>query len=154
MGQLSPVKRTGWGILFGLFSLITTVAIIDYDPSNYHNFPPDGNSPLLGQVGIIIGRYAFAYFGLSSWLLPWFFGVLFVDVPYSYEKKEKIQKLVPLPFIIVSVSFVYGNIKDYDSLKRTTCRYWINHVLSIWCGGFNGSYGYIQECHYLEKLRI
>ena len=60
MGELSPVRKTGLGILFLLASVFTLIALIDYDPLNYHVFPPSGDSPILGQIGIIVGRYAFA----------------------------------------------------------------------------------------------
>ncbi|MEK9772882.1 MAG: DNA translocase FtsK 4TM domain-containing protein [Opitutae bacterium] len=114
--QLSPVRKTGWGIFFSLLSLFVFVALWDYDPSNYHTFPPDGGSPLLGQTGIITGRYAFAFFGLTAWLLPWFFGVcswLFL-IPSS--KRLKLQKLLPLPIILLSVCLM-ANLRDFYAIS-------------------------------------
>ena len=141
LSQLSPVRRTGWGILFGLLSLITLIAIIDYDPSNYHSFPPDGSSPLLGQAGIILGRFAFAYLGLSSWFLPWFFGVCAWLFLVPSRKEQKIHKLVPLPFIIVSVSLM-ANLRDYATIEEENSPIFEQSTFEHGAGGSLGSWLY------------
>ena len=115
LAQLSPTKRTGWGILSGLMAVLTFISLIDYDPSNYHVFPQAGDAPMLGQVGIVIARYAYAIFGLSAWFLPWFMGVCSWIFLTPTNSNFKFKKLVPFPFIVISVS-VMANLRDYDSL--------------------------------------
>ena len=95
----------------------------------------------MGQVGIIIGRYAFAYFGLSSWLLPWFFGVCAWLFIVPSRKDQKIQKLVPLPFIIVSVSLM-ANLCDYDSIKENNLPLLEQSCFEHGAGGSLGSWLY------------
>jgi hypothetical protein len=73
--KLSPVKKGGWGIFLAALGIFILIALFDYDPSNYHVYPPAGEAPLLGKVGIELGRFAFVLFGLSAWLIPWFLGV-------------------------------------------------------------------------------
>ena len=152
LSQLSPVRRTGWGILFGLLSLITLIAIIDYDPSNYHSFPPDGSSPLLGQAGIILGRFAFAYLGLSSWFLPWCFGVCAWLFLVPSHKEQKMQKLVPLPFIVVSVSLM-ANLRDYTNIQEENSPIFEQSTFEHGAG-VHWDHGYIQECHFVERLKM
>lgn len=115
LSQLSVPRKTGWAIIFALVSVFILLALIDYDPSNFHSFPPEGTPPLLGKTGNIIARYAFAYFGISAWFLPWFFGVCSWLLLSTFRKEQKLQKLVPLPFVLISVSLM-ANLKDYSAI--------------------------------------
>ena len=99
LARISPVRKPGWGILFALLAIISLIALIDYDPSNYHIFPPEGESPLIGQTGLIIGRYAFAFLGLSAWLLPC--AQMARHGPFiEIRRPSKIQKSVKKRFAI------------------------------------------------------
>ena len=111
LARISPVRKPGWGILFALLAIISLIALIDYDPSNYHIFPPEGESPLIGQTGLIIGRYAYAFLGLSAWLLPWIFGVCSWAFLIPTTKEKKLQKIAPLPFLVFSVSLM-ANLRE------------------------------------------
>ena len=95
-----------------LTSFFILVSLIDYDPDNYHVYPPTGSSPLLGQVGIFVARYLFVIFGLSAWLIPWFFAVCSWN---CFILKRKNKNLFPIPFIILSVCLM-GNLKDVSNL--------------------------------------
>ena len=79
-------------------------------------YPPSGDSPLMGQVGIVLARYAFALLGLSAWLLPWFLGVCSWMCLSPTTKKDKINKLIPFPFLALSICLL-ANIKDYTALE-------------------------------------
>ena len=113
--QLSPVRKTGWGIIFALLCLLFLISLWDYDPSNYHTYPPDGDAPLLGQIGIITARYAFAILGVSAWFLPWCFGVCSWLMLKPYTKRQKLQKLLPLPFVLLSVCLM-ANLHDFNKI--------------------------------------
>ena len=78
-------------------------------------YPPSGDSPLMGQVGIVLARYTFALLGLSAWLLPWFLGVCSWMCVSPTTKKEKINKLIPFPFLALSICLL-ANIRDYTAL--------------------------------------
>jgi S-DNA-T family DNA segregation ATPase FtsK/SpoIIIE len=114
--QISPSRKTGLGVCFGIFSIITLVSLADYDPANFHMYPPSGDSPLMGQVGIVLARYTFALLGLSAWLLPWFLGVCSWICLTPTTKKDKISKLIPFPFITLSICLL-ANIRDYSTLE-------------------------------------
>ena len=116
LAQLSPVKRVGWGLCFALLSLFMLISLIDYDPTNYHSYPPEGDAPLLGKAGIEIGRFTFALLGLSAWFLPWFFGVLAWLLLTPTDKATRYQKLIPLPFILIAVS-IMANLRDFQSIQ-------------------------------------
>ena len=141
MGELSPVRRTGFGILCVILSIFTFVALIDYNPSNYHTFPPDGDSPLLGQFGIILGRYAFAVLGLSAWLLPWFLGVCGWLCIFPSSKDQKLRKLIPFPFIILSICLL-ANLRDYQVIGQNHHSLFNQQTFEHGAGGSLGAWLY------------
>ena len=108
---ISPVRKTGLGLILAAFSIFSLISLIDYDPSNYHTYPPNGESPLMGQAGVIAGRYMFALLGLSAWLLPWVFGLSAWQCLTPTTKRVKIRKILPLFFVILSICLL-ANIKD------------------------------------------
>jgi S-DNA-T family DNA segregation ATPase FtsK/SpoIIIE len=114
--QISPSRKPGLGIILGIFSIIALVSLLDYDPTNFHTHPPSGDPPLMGQVGVVLARYTFALLGLSAWLLPWFLGVSSLIYFTPTTKKEKINKLIPFPFIALSICLL-ANIRDYSALE-------------------------------------
>ncbi len=141
MGELSPVRRTGFGILCVILSIFTFLALIDYNPSNYHTFPPDGDSPLLGQFGIILGRYAFAVLGLSAWLLPWFLGVCGWLCIFPSSKDQKQRKLIPSPFIILSICLL-ANLRDYQVIGQNHHSLFNQQTFEHGAGGSLGAWLY------------
>lgn len=139
--ELSPVKRTGWGCLFALLSLFCLVSIVDYDSSNYHTFPPEGSPPLLGQVGILIARYIFVLLGISGCLLPWILGVCSWLCLKPSTKQQKIQKLFPLPFALISICLL-ANLWDYSSIKKSGAPLFDQTIWEHGLGGAVGSWMY------------
>ncbi len=119
LSELTPVRKTSLGVIFGSLSLFTLIALIDYDPLNYHSFPPDGKIPLLGQTGIIAARYAFAFFGFSAWFLPWFLGVCSWLCLMPSRKDQKLRRLLPLPFVAIAVSLM-ANLHDFSGIKENS----------------------------------
>ena len=94
----------------------------------------------MGQAGIILGRFAFAYLGLSSWFLPWFW-CLCMAILSSFSKEQKIHKLVPLPFIIVSVSLM-ANLRDYATIHEGSSPIFEQSTFEHGAGGSLGSWLY------------
>ena len=115
--KLSPVKKGGWGIFLAALGIFILIALFDYDPSNYHVYPPAGEAPLLGKVGIELGRFAFVLFGLSAWLIPWFLGVGAWLLFTPTIRQLRLQKLIPLPFILIAVS-IMANLRDHRSVME------------------------------------
>ena len=70
LGKATPAKKLGYSVLLGLCCFILFVSLFDYDPRNYHIFPASGDEPALGRAGVFLGRWLFALFGISAWLIP------------------------------------------------------------------------------------
>ena len=137
--DLSPVQRKGWGFFLAILSLLSLVSFIDYNPSNYHNFPPDGPAPVLGQVGLLIARYVFALLGISAWLLPWTLGVFSWLCLKPSTKQQKFQKLFPLPFVIISICLI-ANLRDFSSIEDSGSPLFDQSVWEHGAGGALGSW--------------
>ena len=139
--QLFPAKRIGWGLFFALIGTLIFISLLDYDPSNYNQYPPQGDPPLLGKFGIEIGRGTFALFGLSAWLLPWFFGVAAWLFLTPNTKTIRYQKLLPLPLILLSVS-VMANLRDYHSIQENGTPFLDQFIFEHGAGGSLGAWLY------------
>ena len=152
LAQLSPVKRVGWGLFFALLSLFIFISLLDYDPSNYHAFPPEGDAPLLGKVGIEIGRFMFALLGLSAWFLPWFFGVTAWLFLTPTNKATRYQKLIPLPFILIAVS-IMANLRDFHTIQSSGFPFLDQHMFEHGAGGSLGAWLY-SGMPLMEKTQL
>ena len=139
--DLSPVQRKGWGFFLAILSLLSLVSFIDYNPSNYHNFPPDGPAPILGQAGLLIARHLFAILGISAWLLPWSLGVFSWLCLKPSTKQQKFQKLFPLPFVIISICLI-ANLRDFSSIENSGSPLFDQSVWEHGAGGALGSWMY------------
>jgi S-DNA-T family DNA segregation ATPase FtsK/SpoIIIE len=139
--ELFPARRGGWGLFSALIGTLIFISLLDYDPSNYNQYPPQGNPPLLGKFGIEIGRGTFALFGLSAWLLPWFFGVAAWLFLTPNTKTIRYQKLLPLPLILLSVS-VMSNLRDYHSIQVNGTPFLDQFIFEHGAGGSLGAWLY------------
>ena len=63
ISKISPKKRGLLGLLSGALAILVFIAIINYDPSSFHVYPPTDSTPLLGQLGIFIARHLIGLFG-------------------------------------------------------------------------------------------
>ena len=77
-----------WSFFNGVFAVIVIIALLNYDPQTYHVYPPEGTSPLLGQLGIFIARHLFGLLGISAWLIPW----ILCSLAYLILKRFLIEK--------------------------------------------------------------
>ena len=141
LSDLSPVQRKGWGVFLAILSLLSLISFIDYNPLNYHNFPPDGPAPILGQAGLLIARYVFAIFGISAWLLPWSLGVSSWLCLKPSTKQQKFQKLFPLPFVIISICLI-ANLRDFSSIEDSGLPLFDQSIWEHGAGGVLGSWMY------------
>ena len=107
----TPDKQVLLSILNAIASFIILVALVTYEPGTYHASPSVGSSPLLGQFGIFTARTLFGIFGLSAWLLPWFFGTFSFLLSRKILSKERFTKLTTIFLSILSIS-VLANIRD------------------------------------------
>lgn len=107
----TPDKQVFLSILNAIASFIILVSLITYEPGTYHASPSMGSSPLFGQFGIFTARTLFGIFGLSAWLLPWFFGTFSFLLTRKILSKERFTKLTTIFLSIIAIS-VLANIRD------------------------------------------
>jgi DNA segregation ATPase FtsK/SpoIIIE, S-DNA-T family len=113
----TPDKQILLSILNAIVSLIILVALVTYEPGTYHASPSVGSTPLLGQFGIFTARTLLGIFGLSAWLLPWFFGTCTFLLSRKILSKERLTKLATIFLSILSIS-VLANIRDAQLLEN------------------------------------
>ena len=78
------------------FAILTLVSLIDYDPVNLHTFPPSGDVPIFGRMGLHLARLFLCIFGISAWLLPI---ALFLGSYVMWKRgnsKESVAKVSPI----------------------------------------------------------
>ena len=109
--KATPEKQTTLGVLCGVISILSFVSLCDYDPGSFHSSPPTQSSPLLGQVGLSLASNILGIFGLSAWLLPWFFGTLSFLSLRKTQNKEKLTKSLTIALSILSIC-ILANIRD------------------------------------------
>ena len=139
IAQLSPVKKWGRGVFLAILCIFVLIALMDYDPSNYHEYPPSGDAPLLGVVGLEVARFIFVLLGVSGWLVPWFLSVGAWLLLTSTAKKVRLQKLIPFPVILIAVS-IMANLSDHRSvisdgsplLNQSTFEHGAGGILGAW----------------------
>lgn len=115
--EVEPEKRPLLSALLAGFALILFIALLDYEPSNYHSSPPEGSSPLLGRIGVICARTFFSLFGICAWLFPWLLGTFSYVLAIRTTAKEKLTKIITVILCILSLCVV-ANIRDHGLLKN------------------------------------
>ena len=111
---LTPSKKIGWGILGVVLTLIVLLSLIDYDPRNFHQYPPGGDAPLLGQVGVYIARHLFSLIGVSAWLVPWLLAFITWQCFIPKNAGRNLLKIIPLLTAMVSIC-VIGDLRDLEN---------------------------------------
>ena len=143
---LTPTKKVGWGFLGVVLSLIVILSLIDYDPRNYHQHPPGGNAPLLGQVGVFIARYLYTLIGISAWIVPWILALITWQCFAPQSTSRNLIKVIPLLTGIVSIC-VIGDLKDLENPTNlpANTNTSIQSSFDYGAGGALGSWLFLQR---------
>jgi len=139
--QLSPVKNWGWGVFLAILCIFILIALLDYNPSNYHVYPPKGDAPLLGVVGLEVARFIFVHLGVSGWFIPWFLSVWAWLFLTPTKNKIRLQKLIPFPLILIAVS-IMANLSDHRSMKSDGSALFDQSTFEHGAGGSLGAWLY------------
>ena len=141
ISELSPKKRGFIGLISGALAILVLIALINYDPSSYHVYPPADSTPLLGQLGIFVARHLFGLLGLSAWMLPWFLG----NISYLSFKKTKTRlKVLKLSTIFVSLICVsiLANLRDSQFRIESNVSFLDSNRFEHGAGGSIGAFFY------------
>ena len=141
ISELSPKKRGFIGLISGALAILVLIALINYDPSSYHVYPPADSTPLLGQLGIFVARHLFGLLGLAAWMLPWFLG----SISYLSFKKTKTRlKVLKLSTIFVSLICVsiLANLRDSQFRIESNVSFLDSNRFEHGAGGSIGAFFY------------
>ena len=56
LDKVSPKQKFWYSTAFFFVAILTFGSLVDYDPSNIHEYPPVGDTPIFGSVGLHTSR--------------------------------------------------------------------------------------------------
>ena len=138
---LTPSKKIGWGVLGVVLTLVVLLSLIDYDPKNFHQYPPGGDAPLLGQVGVYIARHLFTLIGVSAWLVPWALAFITWQCFMPKNAGRNLLKIIPLLTGMVSIC-VIGDLRNLENpvISNPNTSLYIETSFDYGMGGALGSW--------------
>ena len=124
-----------------LTGIISLIALADYNPDDLHHSPMVNDSPVLGKTGLFIARCFNGWFGISSWLLPWFFVNLSV---YYYKKTSTRIRIIQVLSSLGCILFIsiLANVRDFSSLLFDNSSIFESSVFEHGAGGSLGAIFY------------
>ena len=141
ISKISPKKRGLLGLLSGALAILVFIAIINYDPSSFHVYPPPDSTPLLGQLGIFIARHLIGLFGLSAWILPWLLGTISYLSFKKTSTRLKIIKIITIFSTLICVS-ILANLRDSQFRIKSNESLFDSNRFEHGAGGSVGAFFY------------
>lgn len=110
----SVSSKKGIAFFLAFISVCLFVSMATYEPRAFHsagslahkNNPEMITVPLLGELGNFFAYYAFAFGGISSWIIPWFLFAASYLYLFPTSKILKFKRLGGLSLAIISVSLL------------------------------------------------
>jgi S-DNA-T family DNA segregation ATPase FtsK/SpoIIIE len=111
LDKVSPKKKFWYSATFFFAAILTLGSLIDYDPGNLHTYPPSGDIPIFGRVGLHTSRLLLCIFGISAWLLP----LIFFQSSFLFWKKSNAKIISFKVFSILLTGFglsLLGSVRE------------------------------------------
>jgi len=111
LDKVSPKKKFWYSATFFFAAILTLGSLIDYDSGNLHTYPPSGDIPIFGRVGLHISRLLLCIFGISAWLLP----LIFFQSSFLFWKKSNPKTICLKVFSILLTGFglsLLGSVRE------------------------------------------
>ena len=115
LSPVSPEQNRILAFFLLLVSLVTFISLIDYNPDDFHHSPMVNESPVLGKMGLFVARCCNGWFGLASWLLPWFFISLSIHYFKKSSVRTRIAQIISSLGCLLFIS-ILANLRDFSSL--------------------------------------
>ena len=141
LNAATPKRSIFLAIFLAVVAAFSLIALVDYDPQFVHQSPQISDSPVLGKTGVFIGRCFNGWFGLSSWLLPWFFLNLSIASFKQTTSSVKLTQLLSTLSCILFVS-ILGNVTDHSNLASNNDSAFENDFYEHGAGGSLGAFLY------------
>ena len=111
LDKVSPKKKFWYSATLFFAAVLTLGSLIDYDPGNLHTYPPSGDIPIFGRVGLHTSRLLLCIFGISAWLLP----LIFFQSSFLFWKKSNAKTISLKVFSILLAGFglsLLGSVRE------------------------------------------
>jgi S-DNA-T family DNA segregation ATPase FtsK/SpoIIIE len=141
LNAATPKRSIVLAIFLAVVAVFSLIALVDYDPQFVHQSPQISDSPVLGKTGVFIGRCFNGWFGLSSWLLPWFFLNLSIASFKQTTSSVKLTQFLSTLSCILFVS-ILGNVTDHSNLASNNDSVFENDFYEHGAGGSLGAFLY------------
>ena len=141
LNAATPERSIVLAIFLAVVAVFSLIALVDYDPQFVHQSPQISDSPVLGKTGVFIGRCFNGWFGLSSWLLPWFFLNLSIASFKQTTSSVKLTQFLSTLSCILFVS-ILGNVTDHSNLTSNNDSAFENDFYEHGAGGAFGAFLY------------
>ena len=141
LNAVTPKRSIVLAIVLAVGAAFSLIALVDYDPLLVHQSPQISDSPVLGKTGVFIGRCFNGWFGLSSWLLPWFFLNLSIASFKQTTSSVKLTQFLSTLSCILFVS-ILGNVTDHSNLASNNASAFENDFYEHGAGGSLGAFLY------------
>ena len=141
LNAVTPKRSIVLAIVLAVVAAFSLIALVDYDPLFVHQSPQISDSPVLGKTGVFIGRCFNGWFGLSSWLLPWFFLNLSIASFKQTTSSVKLTQFLSTLSCILFVS-ILGNVTDHSNLASNNASAFENDFYEHGAGGSLGAFLY------------
>ncbi len=141
LNAATPNRSIVLSIFLAVVAAFSFIALVDYDPQFVHQSPQISDSPVLGKTGVFIGRCFNGWFGLSSWLLPWFFLNLSIASFKQTTSSVKLTQFLSTLSCILFVSII-GNVTDHSNLASNNDPAFENDFYEHGAGGSLGAFLY------------
>ena len=141
LNAATPKRSIVLAVFLAVVAAFSLIALVDYDPQFVHQSPQISDSPVLGKTGVFIGRCFNGWFGLSSWLLPWFFLNLSIASFKQTTSSVKLTQFLSTLSCILFVS-ILGNVTDHSNLALNNDSAFENDFYEHGAGGSLGAFLY------------
>ncbi|MEC8243307.1 MAG: DNA translocase FtsK [Verrucomicrobiota bacterium] len=141
LSAATPKRSIVLAVLLALVAAFSLIALVDYEPQFVHQSPQISDSPVLGKTGVFIGRCFNGWFGLSSWLLPWFFLNLSIASFKQTTSSVKLTQFLSTLSCILFVS-ILSNVTDHSNLASSNDSVFENDFYEHGAGGSLGAFLY------------
>ena len=141
LNPVSPGQQRIVAIFLSLSGLFSLIALVDYNPEYLHSSPTLNDSPVLGKIGLFLARSFYGWFGISSWLLPWFFINLSIHYFRKTPSRQRILQVFSSLGCIVSIC-VLANVRDFSSLLSSNSSLFEHGLFEHGAGGSLGAIFY------------
>ncbi len=138
LSVVSPKTNPYLGFFLAIAAAFSLIALVDYDPRFVHQSPQISDSPVLGTTGVFVARCYNGWFGISSWLVPWFFSNLSISCFKPTTTPLKLTQFCSTLTCILCVS-ILGNVTDHSSLASNTISVFKNDFYEHGAGGSLGA---------------